>query len=56
MACKAHALMSPRIPIINPGYDINFQLENICNGLMQELQTWHEHYILTALKDLLLEF
>ena len=56
IACKAHVQKRPRIPILNPSYVINFQLKILCNGLMYELQTWHEHCILTALKHLLLEF
>ena len=34
MACKAHALRGLRILIRSPGHIINFQLENLCNGLM----------------------
>ena len=34
MAYKAHVRMWPRIPILNPGYVINFQLEILCNGLI----------------------
>ena len=56
MACKAHVNRGPRIPICNPGYVINFKLEILRNGLMKELQTWYEDYILTALMDILLNF
>ena len=49
-ACYRH-----RIPILSPGYDINFKVEILNTGLMQGHETWYEYHILPALQVLLVK-